>query len=768
MVIKAATKFVTPISNALDEDSDMMDLDEDDDVATSSDEESEYGSKKRTTKAPPAKRARTSATSSPQKPATQAKTSSHKKKSLSLLPTMPLDVLFEIFGMLSPKDILSVSRTNKLFRETLMSRGATTVWKAARERLGAPDCPSDLNEVRWAILLFGNTCQNCGAKGIPKADFYLRRRVCTSCKKKNLVVRSKFKTRFPDLDISMLDLIPSTDVGGWAHGHSSNSQFFWEADILDMVHKLATHTHNIHMRLADAKKNLDIFKEERLKLVKEITDNAPRLRYWAANVAEQRQQGTADLCTRRQNAICEKFIELGYTKEDMKSVAYAPEYNQTTALSDRIWQRIRPILEPKVKEEKEDRLKRELRTLKVIRRRMVDSLYNTYKKSLRPSQWRYLPRTLDVCELEPFARLIDSSSDVPITEADFGQCMERLPELLTAEQDLLKIQLRGAISPVTSSLANPSNDTLEAGEITEASTSSPTAQPVDCLELATSVFECRVRYCNLDSRYLVGYDIIATHHCKPEREGVEASYYYSISPSASTLLARPDEKFTIDTTAVATARALVLCTGLDPNTTLATDMDAKDYRFTCLQCRPQKANGVWTRIGYSWRTAISHTALHATATSFTPWEKLSTADADMVKDKERNDAKWQTSNWTCGHCSAYLTTQKSRADILQHVQAMHGIALPREPDDIFFFERIISPLFRPSLITYSVPEPPMIVKQGGSQNQGNSGSSKVAKCLRCALGSAKERTRLFDVSGVRSHLKAKHGIPDPIKGVDWI
>ena len=104
--------------------------------------------------------------------------SSRQKKSLSLLPAMPLDVLFEVkkkknalllmltadrihqvFSHLTPKDIIHLSRTSRIFRDTLMTRNATFVWKAARGRSGAPECPMNMSEPQWAILLFGNNCQ---------------------------------------------------------------------------------------------------------------------------------------------------------------------------------------------------------------------------------------------------------------------------------------------------------------------------------------------------------------------------------------------------------------------------------------------------------------------------------------------------------------------------------------------------------------------------------------------------------------------------------
>jgi F-box domain len=77
------------------------------------------------------------------------------------LPTLTAIRLLEVFSHLTPKDIIHLSRTSRILRDTLMMRNATSVWKAARERCGAPECPSSMSEPQWAILLFGILCQVC-------------------------------------------------------------------------------------------------------------------------------------------------------------------------------------------------------------------------------------------------------------------------------------------------------------------------------------------------------------------------------------------------------------------------------------------------------------------------------------------------------------------------------------------------------------------------------------------------------------------------------
>ncbi|KAG1826927.1 uncharacterized protein BJ212DRAFT_1474135 [Suillus subaureus] len=68
-----------------------------------------------------------------------------RRGGLSLLPTMSLDVLFEIFGFLKPLDLLSLARTSKAFRNLLMRKSNAFIWRASRSLVpNLPECPLDL------------------------------------------------------------------------------------------------------------------------------------------------------------------------------------------------------------------------------------------------------------------------------------------------------------------------------------------------------------------------------------------------------------------------------------------------------------------------------------------------------------------------------------------------------------------------------------------------------------------------------------------------
>ncbi|KAF9267012.1 hypothetical protein L218DRAFT_714649 [Marasmius fiardii PR-910] len=74
----------------------------------------------------------------------------------------PMDVVLEVFSHLEPLDIINLSRTNKMFRATLMSPSARPIWRAALANVsGLPPLPPNLSEPRYAHFVFDPTCQGC-------------------------------------------------------------------------------------------------------------------------------------------------------------------------------------------------------------------------------------------------------------------------------------------------------------------------------------------------------------------------------------------------------------------------------------------------------------------------------------------------------------------------------------------------------------------------------------------------------------------------------
>ena len=100
---------------------------------------------------------------------------------LSKLPSMPLDILYEvspridpvtdggilddglqIFAFVHPMDLLRVSWTNKAFRNVLARESSRHAWIASFDNLPVsqrpPRCPEDLTEIAYANILYNPRC----------------------------------------------------------------------------------------------------------------------------------------------------------------------------------------------------------------------------------------------------------------------------------------------------------------------------------------------------------------------------------------------------------------------------------------------------------------------------------------------------------------------------------------------------------------------------------------------------------------------------------
>jgi hypothetical protein len=222
-----------------------------------------------------------------------------------------------------------------------------------------------------------------------------------------------------------------------------------------------------------------------------------------------------------------------------------------------------------------------------------------------PSQWKYLPRTLDICALDPFAKVLDAKSDVAVTAADFEDAFRQLPEILLASSEAHKIRLRSLLQ-ISTSANQPASSASGAREIvqSEASSSSPSSSKPDALNLATAVFTCQER-CSAPA--LFGWDDIAQHHCRLDLDkfdrfdtsGLLSFWEYRNDQAPGP----PNIEFSVERSSI--ARAVVQAAGLDDRAATVSDMDAKDLRFGCSACRPERYGGSsFTMVGYKWRDFV--------------------------------------------------------------------------------------------------------------------------------------------------------------------
>ncbi|KAF5310607.1 hypothetical protein D9619_007761 [Psilocybe cf. subviscida] len=703
--------------------------------------------------AAPRKKAKTSG-ESPQKLSVAGKPS--RRRSLSVLVTMPLDILFEVFGHLAPKDLISLSRTTKSLRSTLLDESAKSVWITSRSRKGAPDPPPDMSEAQWAALIFGHTCMGCKSTNTHAIDFLIRRRVCTSCKKRNLLVRHRVRKEFEGIDESILDYISPTDVGGWAHGHASGSQFYWKSDIENMLHTLAKHEADVRSRKKGAKQAFADFKARRIEIVQMTREGARTYKDWVSTAARERRRDIHEAQEKRKEEIIKRFTQLGYVEADISNYSFYDEFQKKGEITERVWARIRTQMEPDIMLAKQQRRESEDRAVRQSRRQILDGLFKAYKMTLSPAQWKYLPTTAILSGLQPFRDVIEADGSTVVTKADLEPYMQNIAETLTAAKDALKARLVDRAAASHRSAQVPDGALAEGG---------PELEPFQIFELATTAFKC-----GSCQKAVYGWDEITSHFCSAGDNGIQnlSSYY---DRTAIYNLEYPYE-FSFSPESAGAVRTVIKTSGLDPVSATVAEMDANDLRFTCVKCddSPYSANSYLSHKkhrAYSWRGLADHINTHyhfeRHDLSFAVLSPEITTAAKLQEDL----ATRGSSKWASTHCEAHLTKSVSFEQAKKHLQDVHHIALPRGGVDLIHLPRIRAE-YEFKYITAHKNQTPTANTQ--SATQGVKGVFKwPVKCRHCqSLDNASTSSRLFNLEGVRSHIQAKHQVNVAVKDVDYL
>jgi hypothetical protein len=205
--------------------------------------------------------------------------------------------------------------------------------------------------------------------------------------------------------------------------------------------------------------------------------------------------------------------------------------------------------------------------------------YEEFQRTLHPSQWKYLPRALEIITIEDFSRHIEGDIEMEVDGTTFDQAFLEFPSLLAAATEQRKTTLRALMD------GTPRED----GEIGP-----------DSIDLATAAFQCiEVHNFPRPFRYVFGWDEIASHHCLPEMEHTDGVYYYhgSRKTAPSRLRYLPEVAIVV--------RKLAQLIGLDAATATAADFDEKDKRFSCEGCPCNRDQGRYLQFGYTWRNLVS-------------------------------------------------------------------------------------------------------------------------------------------------------------------
>ncbi|KAI0310593.1 hypothetical protein OF83DRAFT_849260 [Amylostereum chailletii] len=587
------------------------------------------------------------------------------KGRLQALPSMPLDILYEIFGHLAPSDLVRLSRVTKAFRQLLVSKQSVFLWKQAFEDLvGTPPSPPDISELEWANLLFGGSfCQNCGAKSVHKILFALRRRLCNSCiTTKKVATLSKSEDPFsknvrlvksgnisipprygPYLSPYNVRRVLPTYISyerrctGWWLNQSDVNKFFEDLDTFSEGARWSQFEFCVQDFISIKEQDMVVHNEHTQKCV-----------LWERMKAERRNEELAQSKKARQNQITSLFLGLGFVESDLSLIWNLRDVSVAKPLTDKAWERLYPILEPIARRAKEHRLEVELHTRRINRTKVVQEIYwNIVKASIPPGDVPFMPSPKQCCEVPSVQEVVER--DVPeVTD----QWRSRVETIIQSE-----------ITPIRDAMSALKRNLVP----THAS-----------LDLATTVFQQPTR-----SGACYGYSFLAMFN------GPTSFMHRRYNDSFK--LAEPDFR----------ARDMIIEIlhelDLDEKVTTTLKLDDLDARFFCNTCQPVKQwdgaghNYVFRTIAYTWRSLVDHcTLVHSTSRGqFRQLTAEETAKAREYTESSPHNPTRQLF-WGCLHCNDHLPDLWSSVNwwdldtTKEHLNSRHAIIAPVENIDYFW------------------------------------------------------------------------------------
>ncbi|KAK0227130.1 hypothetical protein EDD85DRAFT_854964 [Armillaria nabsnona] len=615
-------------------------------------EDSDFDDHSRATRPSPAKRRRTNtAATSKSTKETKRKRNGKKQRDLSLLPTMPLDILFTICAALAPRDLVSLSRVDGNFCRTLTANNVSFVWKAVREAEGGIEPPQGIPEYRWVDLLFGQSvCDICHEifRKNASVNWTLRRRVCTFCLKKSLISASRVRRRFPDVNDDFLNLVPLTDGPGHMRAHRG---YYWISDIADVEAKIKELEADpgSYKRLAE-------FRTERKKLVEDMTKGAWKYEEWTYLNGRKKARESQRRIDGRFSMIRTRLLALGYTERDVNGIKWESSVTRDAELTSQGWNRTRPGLEAAIKVNRIQQAKEDRSVALNSRAEIVEGIIKTYKQQFLPVEWREMPLFMDICTFLPFRDILELPSDSVVTEASFTDAMNQLPNLIANWQRQRESKLRALVPP------------QETGN-------------VDPLKLATTTFSCKN-----GCRAIITNADIWRHTCAMYPSYVLGSGCYGQVRNVDDLYYNlGNTELSFDMASSAVADSLVRLASRDPATTTAEEMDSLNVEFLDDRIRTyilaDKTGSCRGRRVLSWREWVQGNTMHGHGSDL----HLLTPDDEVKKRlvvREEYHFSWRSRFFHCQHCSSHLDPQ-TYEDVTAHLKDVHGIDDPLMDRDLF-------------------------------------------------------------------------------------
>ncbi|TCD63499.1 hypothetical protein EIP91_005332 [Steccherinum ochraceum] len=562
--------------------------------------------------------------------------------SLGDLPKMPPSVIFEVLAYLNPRDLLSLARTTKPLRGLLLDRSSLKFWKAARRNVdGLPDCPPVLPEPEYACYAFETCCIGCRKHIVSPTDRRSLSRICTNCYDKVTVSHAKVKEMLPDLRTYPGEIFREVKQrgSGWRYG-------FLATDV--------TSFSALWKKANEGDRSALI--KERKAFINTLSSFSEEIEDWLKTKRANRSNELAGLKRSREDAISAKLDECGWGDE-LKRVAQDKEafkrfrafsgVKDSKELTERVWNRLGPLLIDFLSEYKRTRLFGEYQKRLTPRLQAFSSIRNT---SWCPQYSGYLPLSRHFALLPAIREILDDDRTTEITLASFKSL--NIPEVIAGWK-------KGSTENIVSEINRSLNIEL------------PLDTALDNLALGT-FFSCSQKHCKAGLKI---YPNVLSGSCRSI--GYHTNTDVTIAKGddyARIAVFRLDPGHTYAAWVFQVMRYIIEICGCDPLSASVTDMDALRTRLAF----------------YTWRSALNH-AYHngrTSATFKTADGVLSTAAFKKLCALEQANANITqlavdaAFSWRCKRCTDLRIYETHKANVISHVNKMHKVKSPW-PKDVY-------------------------------------------------------------------------------------
>ncbi|KDR84320.1 hypothetical protein GALMADRAFT_237098 [Galerina marginata CBS 339.88] len=577
---------------------------------------------------------------------------------------MPMAVLFKIFALLEPRDLLHLARTTKDFRKSLMTRSSAPLWRTARSNVpgpqssddpSMPDCPPDLSEPQYADLVFGEDCNFCGVT-FP----WIHRRKITNLlldgRRGKFVcltlwaarLRTCFKCLHNDTHfISRDDCEPSKDCPAdlirWLPTTGGKCDVGVPIEIITLREE----------EYKKAKKKKDwLFQNQ--KRQKQIAKHAAACEAWADKMQWYRHKADKMLREQRKAAVVEYIQKLGWGEELSKISKYTtkPQDSDTVrrACTEQLhYSRLETFINQFMGDAKGKRLIRERKTFLANFKQEYDAFLATL-----PVNTIY-PVISDVLQ-DPVIRRIISPGPGPSTPVAKTNFVSQFSSVGRRWQRTIEDKLTALVAAACGGEHGPAPETV--------------------IDLATAWFTCS----KCDA--ILRYPLVLMHDCATH---IDANW---VGPGPDTdwaIVRRLFQRVPWNSLGYITFnRAVLACISkvlelchVDPVTTTAQEMDTANHILECVTCndpREGRPTMTWSRMVHHWHH--THANKSAMNVAFLSDQNKAFVQAQMREMQARRAVKRDYKGLVCSHCR--LTG--NMVDLAEHLVACHGRAQPTDKD----------------------------------------------------------------------------------------